>query len=26
MLIEVWIDIPENVSEEEKEKIKDLKI
>jgi molecular chaperone DnaJ len=26
MLIEVWLDIPENVSEEEKEKIKDLKI
>ena len=26
MIIEVWLDIPENVSEEEKEKIKDLKI
>jgi DnaJ-class molecular chaperone len=26
MLIEVWLDIPENVSEEEKEKIKNLKV
>lgn len=26
MLIEIWLDIPENISEEEKEKIKDLKI
>jgi DnaJ-class molecular chaperone len=26
MLLEVWLDIPENVSEEEKEKIKSLSI
>jgi hypothetical protein len=26
MLIEVWLDIPENVNEEEKEKIKNLKV
>ena len=26
MLLEVWLDIPENVSEEEKEKIKGLSI